>query len=50
MSTADMGVCSAGFSTTELPHASAATMKFTTKAGPFQGTMIPTTPTGSRTR
>ena len=48
ISVADIGVCSAGLSTTELPHASAATTKLMTKAGPFQGTMMPTTPSGSR--
>jgi len=48
MSVADNGVCSAGFSTTEFPHANAAATKLITKAGPFHGTMIPTTPTGSR--
>ncbi len=43
------GVCSAGFSTTELPQASAGTMPATAADGPFQGVMTAHTPTGSRT-
>ena len=44
-----IGVCSAGFSTTQFPIASAgATFHEVMAIGKFHGTMIPHTPTGSR--
>ena len=49
MSTAAIGVCSAGFRITELPAASAAATMANTAVGPFQGITSPTTPIGSRT-
>jgi hypothetical protein len=43
------GVSSLGFSTTEQPQAKAgATFQAAICKGKFQGTMAPTTPTGSR--
>ena len=48
-SIAVIGVCSAGFSTTVLPHASAgAVFHVAMMNGPFHGVMPPTTPSGSR--
>ena len=49
ISTAAIGVCSAGLRTTELPAASAAATKAKTAVGPFHGMIKPTTPMGSRT-
>ena len=46
--TAAIGVCSAGFITTELPAASAPATKPSVKVGPFHGVIRPTTPSGSR--
>src|SRR5579884_1337726 len=46
---ADSEVFSAGFHTTVHPHASAgASFHDASSSGKFQGTMAPTTPTGSR--
>ena len=46
---ADSGVSSAGFSTTVLPHASAGpSFQLAMLSGKFQGTIRPTTPSGSR--
>jgi hypothetical protein len=43
------GVCSAGFSTTVFPQASAgAIFQAAMSSGKFHGTIAPTTPTGSR--
>jgi hypothetical protein len=48
-SSAVSGVCSAGFSTTVFPQASAgATFQAAMSSGKFHGMMAPTTPTGSR--
>ena len=45
----DMGVCSAGFSTTQLPAASAgASFQVAISSGKFHGMIWPTTPSGSR--
>ena len=49
ISTAAIGVCSAGLSTTELPAARAAATRAKTAVGPFHGMIMPTTPIGSRT-
>ena len=49
ISTAAIGVCSAGLRTTELPAASAAATIAKTAVGPFHGMIRPTTPIGSRT-
>ncbi len=44
----DIGVCSAGFSTTQLPAASAgASFHTAISSGKFQGMIWPTTPSGS---
>ena len=46
---ADIGVSSAGFSTTVLPHASAGpSFQEEMLSGKFHGTIRPTTPSGSR--
>ncbi len=45
-----MGDCSAGFTTTELPMASAgAIFHIAISSGKFHGTMMPITPSGSCT-
>ena len=50
MRSAESGDSSDGFSTTPLPQASATETRPTKRPiGPFQGTMIPATPSGSRT-
>jgi len=46
--TAAIGVCSAGFSTTQLPAARTPETNENTAVGPFHGVTSPTTPTGSR--
>ena len=47
----DSGVISAGFSTTQLPAASAGPIfQLVNISGKFHGTTWPTTPTGSRSR
>jgi hypothetical protein len=47
-SSVEAGVCSAGLATTVHPAASAATsFQLSSRMGEFQGTIIPTTPTGS---
>ena len=47
--TAESGVSSAGFSTTVFPHASAGpSFQLAMLSGKFQGTIRPTTPSGSR--
>ncbi len=44
----EAGVCSAGFSTTQLPAASAgASFQTAIRMGKFQGMICPTTPSGS---
>ncbi len=48
MRTADMGVCSAGFSTTLLPALMAAATAANTAVGPFHGVIRPMAPIGSR--
>ena len=48
ISTAVIGVCSAGLRTTQLPAAIAAATKAKTADGPFHGTISPRTPLGSR--
>ena len=50
INTADQGVSEAGFSTTELPQASAgAIFRTGLTTGKFHGVMAATTPTGCRT-